>query len=278
MPLLSHSLFLISYSLFSLLSQKSPNISPLYLSFAPMKKVLLLCFFILSLINLGKAQMVDRTAIWVGSINNFHINKHWSVQFDFHLRSADKWENLQTMILRPGISYRFNPKWNVVLGYNHLENRAVIGSVSGYIPENQLWQQIWFRHPFKKANIIHRISFEQRFIQYAYAENNKIKHREAVFTQRFRYLLRTQIPLVNAKPAFKKGPYIIAQDELLLNFHHKENANGQIFDQNRIFAGLGYRFSPKLDIEAGYQNRHIVARGGARYIDHISQITTFLRL
>lgn len=275
---LPHSLFLISYSLFSLLLQKSPNISPLYPSFAPMKKVLFLFFFLTHLLYDGNAQMVDRTALWVGSINNFRVNKNWAVQFDFHLRSTDKWEHLQTMIIRPGISYRFNPKWNVVVGYNHMENKALVGSVSGYIPENHLWEQVWFRHPLKKANIIHRISVEQRFIQYAYAENNSLKSREAVFTQRFRYLLRTQIPLAHSKPTFKKGAYFIAQDELFLNIHHKENANGQGFDQNRVFAGFGYRFSPKVDIEAGYQNRHITLRGGARFIDHISQISTFLRL
>lgn len=126
--------------------------------------------------------------------------------------------------------------------------------------------------------MIHRISLEQRFIQYGYVENYSIKNKEAVFTQRFRYLFRTQIPLKQYTSSFKKGPYFTAQDELFLNVHHKENANGQVFDQNRLFAGFGYRFSPKLDIEGGYQNRQITARGGARFMDHISQITTFLRL
>ncbi len=227
---------------------------------------------------MAKAQSTDRTAIWYGSINNIHINKKWSLQPDFHIRSSDKWENFQTFILRPGINYRFNPKWNVVVGYNHIQSRVVIGGVAGYTPENHIWEQVWFRHKLKRFNLVHRLSLEQRFIQYGYLQNNTIKNREALFTQRIRYLFRTQLPLVQQKPAFVKGPYAVLQDEIFFNIHKKENANGQSFDQNRLFAGIGYRVSPKLDIEAGYQNRQITARGGARFADHITQITTFLRL
>ena len=270
--------FTIHHSLFTIQLQKSPNFSPLCRSFAPMKKWILLVIVSNMLAMTVKAQTTDRTAFWYGSINSIHLNKKWSIQPDFHIRSTDKWEHVQTFILRPAISYRFNPKWNVVLGYNHIQSRVSIGGVSGYTPENHIWEQVWFRHKWKKFNLVHRISLEQRFIQYGYLQNGQIKNREALFTQRFRYLFRAQLPLVHQKPTFVKGPYAVLQDEIFFNMLKKENANGQAFDQNRLFAGLGYRLSPKFDIEAGYQNRAITARGGARFTDHITQITTFLRL
>src|SRR5574343_384310 len=225
-----YSLFTIHHSLFTIQLQKSPIFSPLCRSFAPMKKWILLLIVSNMLAMTVKAQTTDRTAFWYGSINSIHLNKKWSIQPDFHIRSTHKWE------------------------------------------------QVWFRHKWKKFNLVHRISLEQRFIQYGYLQNGQIKNREALFTQRFRYLFRAQLPLVHQKPTFVKGPYAVLQDEIFFNMLKKENANGQAFDQNRLFAGLGYRLSPKFDIEAGYQNRAITARGGARFTDQITQITTFLVL
>ncbi len=59
-------------------------------------------------------------------------------------------------------------------------------------------------------------------------------------------------------PEFSKGWYAGIQNEVFLNAQNKENINDSFFDQNRVYAGLGYRFSKKIDLEAGYMYRYQV--------------------
>lgn len=70
------------------------------------------------------------------------------------------------------------------------------------------------------------------------------------FLHRFRYQFRTQYPF------YSKGDkqlYGAAADEIFIGAG--KNLGVNIFDQNRIFALLGYKLNKKLSIEAGYMNQ-----------------------
>jgi hypothetical protein len=53
------------------------------------------------------------------------------------------------------------------------------------------------------------------------------------------------------------GIFAALQNEVFLNLQHKDQLNGKVFDQNRAYLALGYRFSKKFDLEAGYLNQAI---------------------
>jgi Protein of unknown function (DUF2490) len=62
---------------------------------------------------------------------------------------------------------------------------------------------------------------------------------------------------------------VAAYDEILVGFG--KNVNENIFDQNRFGLLLGYRFSPKLRLEAGYISQIVqLAReiGGRNVFQH----------
>jgi len=44
----------------------------------------------------------------------------------------------------------------------------------------------------------------------------------------------------------------VVQDEIFFNTSGKDKLNVKFFDQNRTFAGSGYRFNGHLDVELGY--------------------------
>jgi len=68
--------------------------------------------------------------------------------------------------------------------------------------------------------------------------------------------VRSIIPLAQ-KVSFKPGVFAAIQNEIFLNIQNKSNINNSVFDQNRIYVAIGYRFNPKVDLEAGYMNQYI---------------------
>ncbi len=237
-----------------------------------------LLFLVINFTTRSISQVQNRFAAWVGSTNSLLLNKKWGLQLDLSFRSNDQVKNFQTIIIRPGISYRFNKTLTGLIGYSNNINRTIIGEVSGYPTEHQVWEQLFIRHrSFKRLHTLHRPLLEERFISNPVLENNEIKTAGRSFAVRFRYLFRNMLPFSN-KEVFTKGVYMFASQELFLIVVNKENLNGKTFDQFRSVTGFGYRFSPKWDIEAGYLYRDLATRSSVHFHDHIIQMSSFIRL
>ena len=108
---------------------------------------------------------------------------------------------------------------------------------------------------------------EQRFIERRAAD---------VFSQRLRYFFRTMVPLSKQDSTFKKGAFLALQNELFLNLQNKNELNNHVFDQNRAYIAVGYRLSPKIDIEAGYLNQAIKG-ASTNTINNVLQLALYTR-
>lgn len=223
------------------------------------------------------AQVDNRAAGWFSSINSIRIKNKWGMQLDWALRTTDEWKNLQIFIVRSGLSYRFSDKLTAIVGFNNNHSRVTVNNITGYVDEQQVWQQLFIRHRLGPLFTLHRPLLEERFIPINAVNNNKIEVVDRKFAVRARYLLRNQLPFKKQK-TFTKGVYAATQQEILLNIGDNDFVNNRIFDQFRWFTGLGYRFSPKMDIESGYLYRSQATRGSVTFHDHVWQVTVFLRL
>jgi hypothetical protein len=211
-------------------------------------------------------------------VNSIRLKGKWALQFDFVLRTGDEWKYLQTTMIKPGISYKLNETITAFVGYNNVQSRVVIGDVSGYASENQIWEQLFIRHRlFNLLNTLHRPLLEQRFLNIPVKKNNSIETGSHAFALRLRYLFRNILPF-KKQENFAKGPYAVAQQEILLNIGDKSAINGKTYDQLRVLTGLGYRFSSKFDLETGYLFRDVATRTSLHFHDHILQLTSILRL
>jgi len=56
--------------------------------------------------------------------------------------------------------------------------------------------------------------------------------------------------------------FLVAADEIFANFGEKVTAN--IFDQNRLYLALGWRFNKDCNIQTGYLNQFIEKGDGVR--------------
>ena len=204
--------------------------------------LVVLCFLFAQV----SAQTVHENTGWLASFNSYRLSTSWGLTFDAQLRSGNDLEKVRNLLLRPGVTYFFNKNNNVTLGY------AYVGTFNtapkSTLTEHRIWEQYIYSTKIGRASLQNRLRLEQRFIE---------RQTEDVFSQRLRYFVRSIIPLEKQKEAFSKGFFVAVQDEVFFNIQNKEKINNSVFDQNRIYAAVGYRLSAKFDIETGFMNQYV---------------------
>ncbi|RDC57291.1 DUF2490 domain-containing protein [Pedobacter chinensis] len=214
-----------------------------------MRRILLPALILFGTLGKLSAQTQHQNSGWLFFLNNTKFNQKWGLQFDLQVRSADDWAYVRNTLVRPAVQYFINDKHNVALGYLwQTTQNQVEGTSNTFLHEHRIFEQYIFNHKLSSVFASHRIRVEQRFIERA---------NEDVFAQRFRYFFRLIQPLQKTEPTFSKGPFVALQNEVFLNFQNKEKINNSIFDQNRLYLAAGYRFSKKVDLEAGYMNQAV---------------------
>ena len=213
---------------------------------------------------------------WLASFNTFRLNKRFSIHAEAQLRSTDQWQQVATIILRPGLNFHVNKTLMLTTGYALVESRRTAGGLSSLLPEHRIWQQVLVSQKINRISLAHRFRFEERFLPRAKAVNDELKtdgHDQAF---RFRYFVRSLFPLTGGT-GFAKGPYAALQNEVFLNTGDKSAVNGKAFDQNRLYGAIGYRFTGKIDIEAGYLNQYTNTR--TSFVNnHVAQVAVYKRL
>jgi len=233
--------------------------------------------------GLLKAQTTTTFSGWLAEFGRVELGNKYSLHIEAQLRSTNEWENIQTLVLRGGLNYNLRPNQVITIGYGYFSNRRVIDGVTGYVPEDRIWEQYSFTESFSFhshfVTIQNRFRLEQRFIGQASVQDNQLVTDSFAFAQRIRYFARMIVPLgKSAGNTFLKGTYISLQDEVFVNFGDISVVNGKYFDQNRAYFSIGYRFSAKNDTEIGYMNQYVLGQGSTRVSNNILQLATYIRL
>ena len=165
---------------------------------------------------------------------------------DVQLRSSPDFKFFQNILLRLGLLYNITDKQSAGIGYTYFATWDYNESPRTFEPENRIFEQYILQLEFGRLMLNNRLRLEQRFIQ---------KRDGSVFAQRFRHQLQAKFRL-NADTDFNRGLYLNLQNELFLNIQHKEKLNNNFLDQNRPYAGIGFRFTKKIETELGYYHRY----------------------
>lgn len=191
---------------------------------------------------------------WLQTINTIGINKKWSVHAEYQWRRENGLKLGQQSLLRTGINYKWNDNITTQLGYAWIETYPYGDfpiAAAGTFPEHRLYEQISFRHPFKRWVLTHRFRTEQRWLGRVKPGTGNGREIDSwAFLHRFRYQFRAQYSLWSRK---EQQLYSAAADELLIGAGKDLGVN--IFDQNRIFLVLGYRINKHFTLEGGYLNQ-----------------------
>lgn len=173
---------------------------------------------------------------WLIYIGSKKLNDTWNIHNEVQYRNYNFIGDLEQLLLRTGLGYTFNEgKSNILIGYgyilseNYLDNSTEKVSVN----EHRIFQQFTSKQKIGVVGLSHRYRFEQRFV-------------ESDYKLRFRYFLSANIPLTNKE---NNKLYLSAYNEIFLN------TESNVFDRNRVYAGLGYRINTNIKMEAGYMNQ-----------------------
>ncbi|WP_345004521.1 DUF2490 domain-containing protein [Snuella lapsa] len=181
---------------------------------------------------------------WLVYIGNKKVNDKWNIHNEIQYRNYDAIGDLEQLLLRTGLGYTFNDgnKQNALLGYGFILSENYLGDTNEKITvnEHRIFQQFTSKQSIGSVSLNHRYRFEQRFV-------------ESDFKMRFRYFLGLNIPLKFSETNNKT--YISAYNEIFLN------TKASIFDRNRLYGGLGYKFSKNFKLELGYMNQFFETSG-----------------
>lgn len=198
-------------------------------------------------------RLTDRNDIgWFNNFTTLKFSSKWSGHLEYQWRRENVVRDWQQSLLRLGVNYEAAPNLQLRVGYAWVETFPYgdipLQAAGKQFPEHRSYQMATVTDNIGRLGLSHRFMLEQRWVG-RYSNASLPKPDETVFTNRMRYMLRLQLPL--NKPAMgDKTWYAAAYDEVLVGFG--KNVGENVFDQNRLAAMLGYRFSKSLRVEGGF--------------------------
>jgi hypothetical protein len=210
-------------------------------------------------------QTTDNRNAWLMFFGNARLSERFGLNSEIQWRRADYFNNPQQLLLRTGVNVHLGQTITLTAGYCFVETYPY-GSfpVRSTFPENRLWEQLHLRNVIGKTEWIARFRLEQRFSRLpveSSVEPGTFNSGDAVYTNRFRVMNRFSIPFKGSE-ILDYSLYFSIYDELFINFGH--NVEGNVFDQNRAYAALGY-VVPRLGrVEFGFMEQTLLKPDGRR--------------
>lgn len=191
----------------------------------------------------GHAQVDERQAgAWymIFFQSTFHEGP-WGIQGDVQYRNWNLLGDLEQLLLRGGLTYQpTGTPVKFTLGYGHVTTGA-FGDDDASYRESRIYQESLY--PARIGNrfyLQHRFRFEQRFV-----EDQDVR-------TRYRYNLFLNIPL--NRTVFEAGTlYLALYNEIFINGQRSigQGKTVELFDRNRLYAGLGIVISHGTNVQAG---------------------------
>jgi hypothetical protein len=223
-----------------------------------MKNGLLLflgCF--LTNLTLGQGNRVSEynSVGWYTYTGDHKLAKRWELHTEYQWRRIDFIRAWQQSLARVGLIYSLNDRVKVSGGYTNFVTypygRYPASDQGVPVPENRIYQDIELTDQHGRLAVSHRFRLEQRWLAQL-SETNPRKVASWEYQNRVRYQVSLTYPL--SGPTINTGEfYLNAFDELFISFGR--NVGNNVYNQNRISAGLGYQIRDNLKVELNYFNR-----------------------
>lgn len=214
----------------------------------------IICFTFVS--NNIKGQNIEENfGSWLMYFGTHKLSDNYSLHYETQLRNYEILSNFNQLLPRVGLNYHIDKNTSITAGYAFIptQNKFDKGWGEKIVTENRIWQQFILKNVVGRIKIRHRYRLEQRWIK-----NEALTY----YKNRARYMLSLKIPISKNE---ESPLFISLYDEIFLNISNTP------FDQNRLFAALGYQVNKQMNFQLGYL-RH---RSGILNLNRL-QIAVFL--
>ncbi len=172
---------------------------------------------------------------------------------EFHWRMTEFVGQPLQLLIRPKVEWKAADHFTVTGGYTHIQNWPYRSGQPDLVAlEHNVWEDVAFYHPLWKGRLTHAIRLEHRFTSALFSNSLGIPERDGY---NFRNRLRHRITYVED-----------LSDKVHMRFFNeafvqmptgKANPVAQ-FQQNWVYAGLGWRGIKDFALEAGFHHQYIV--------------------
>jgi Protein of unknown function (DUF2490) len=208
----------------------------------------LLVILSLSIATIAKGQQARTHTTnhnaWIMYFGNHKFTSRIGIHVEAQVRRSEFVTDDQQLLLRTGLDYYLKDNSRLTIGYAFVETYPYGDfAVANAFPEHRIWEQYATTQTLGKLKLAHRYRLEQRMLGNAATG----QFSGGRYENRFRYMAKLTYPL---NPSSKHPLFIAASEEIFVNWGKDVAYN--IFDQNRLYAALGYTFSSSAKIEVGF--------------------------
>jgi len=205
--------------------------------------------------NVKGQNIEENLGSWWMYFGTHKFSEKYSLHYETQLRNYEIVSNFNQLLPRVGLNYHIDKNTSITAGYAWIPTQTSMGEGfdGDLVTENRIWQQFILKNKVGNINFRHRYRLEQRWIKLG--EETKYKNRA-------RYMLSLRLPISKNEDS---PLFISLYDEIFLNISDTP------FDQNRLFAALGYQINKQMNFQLGYL-RH---RSGGLDLNRL-QLAVFL--
>jgi hypothetical protein len=185
---------------------------------------------------------------------NQDFGERWAASFQIENRMSDNASEFNELILKPGGYYSFTPELKLGVGYKHQKK-------NNQHNEEDIWEELFYTPgDWRGFSWTHQVRLEQRYIGGVSGTIHRLRY------------------LVHAARPFASNPnrYFAASQATRFNLNGQGEGPVQGFEQNRLYFGVGFKTTPRLNIEFGYLWRYERQRDGSNLSDHVIRLQFLL--
>ena len=173
---------------------------------------------------------------WFMYFGTHKLSEKYSLHYETQLRNYELVSNFNQLLPRVGLNYHIDKNTSLTAGYAFIPTQNVFDQGWGeeMVAENRIWEQFILKNVVNRMKIRHRYRLEQRWVKLG---------EETTYKNRARYMLSVKLPISKNEDS---PLFISLYDEIFLNISDNP------FDQNRLFAALGYQFNKQMNFQVGY--------------------------
>lgn len=194
--------------------------------------ILLIILFLIIYSTTAQETGEDKLGAWYMYSGTHRVSDKLSIKSGAQIREYETTNNLNTLLLLTGLSYKVNSNIVTTMGYGYLNFDSSYFDLpdENNTNEHRLFEQVSLKNKIWKLQLEHRYRLEQRFLDYS--ERKDTQHRT-------RYRLQVTLPLNDTF-------FVNIYDEIFLNLQN------DIFSQNRLYTALGMKINKNSKIQFGY--------------------------
>lgn len=215
-------------------------------------------FICLALAYAGMAHGTEEDSrLWQAVIAEGDITKNVRWYAEVQARWKDDLKNFDQGFLRPALNFALSEKASLWLGYVYADTKTA----KGHSYEDRWWQQFQYLSKYNDITWLSRSRLEQRHLD----SGDKTSYR-------FRQQVRASWPLNGSDDL----SYLV-WDEAFWNINDSQWAGASGFNQNRLFAGVMWKYTPSSRLEIGYLNQYVNGTNGATdQMNHVLSSFVFI--